>query len=117
MPAPEERNFETQVFTATAFEVLLKSMRGLCAGRFLCGKSFSGLPEDNVTSASVSTLAAILTDHENQHQPTGHMKVVMLDLQTPPRFQRMKKYTQHSKRCSAPNYCSKETLQKLNHVC
>ena len=61
MPAPEERSFETQAFVARALEVLLKSMRGPFAGRFLCGKSSSGLPEDKVTSASVSTLAAILT--------------------------------------------------------
>ena len=61
MPAPEERSFDTQVFEATALEFLLKPMRGLCAGRFLHGKSFSGLPEDNVTSASVPTLVATLT--------------------------------------------------------
>ena len=29
-------------------------------GVFFCGKSFSGLPEDNVTSVSVPTLAATL---------------------------------------------------------
>ena len=60
-PAPEERSFEAQVFAATALEVLLKSMRGLGAGRFLYGKSFSRLPEDNVTSASVQTLVATFT--------------------------------------------------------
>ena len=57
----EYRSFETQAFAATALKVLLKSMRGPCAGYFLCGKSFSGLPEDKVPSASVSTLAALLT--------------------------------------------------------
>ena len=61
VPAPEERSFEAQVCAATALEVLLKSMRGLCAGRFLCGKSFFGLPEGNVTSALVPTLVATLS--------------------------------------------------------
>ena len=37
VPAPEERSLEIQVFAATALEVLLKSMRGLCARRFFCG--------------------------------------------------------------------------------
>ena len=60
-PAPEERSYEEQVLAATALEILLKSMRGLRAGRFLCGISCSGLPEDKVTSASVPTLVATLT--------------------------------------------------------
>ena len=61
VPAPEERRFEAKVFATAALEILLKSMRCLCAGTFRCGKNFSGLPEDNVTAASVSTLTAILT--------------------------------------------------------
>ena len=61
VPSREERSFERQAFAATPLEVLLKSMRGPCSGRFRCGKRLSGLPEDKVTSASVSTLAAILT--------------------------------------------------------
>ena len=61
MPAPEDRSFETQVSAATALEVLLKTMRGLCTGRFFAGKNISGLPEDNVTSASVPILVATLT--------------------------------------------------------
>ena len=71
MPAPEERSFETQVSAAKALEVLLKSMRGLCAGRFFCGESFSRIPEDNVTSASVPTLVATLRSHRfslDQHE-------------------------------------------------
>ena len=60
-PGREDRSFETESLAATALEVSLKSMRGPCAGRFFCGKSFSSLPADKVTSASVSTLAAILT--------------------------------------------------------
>ena len=60
-PARDDRSFEAKVFATTALAVLLKSMCGLCAGTFRCGKSFSGLPLDKVTSASVSTLEAILT--------------------------------------------------------